>query len=176
MLALVSPSLETAESALQQCKESAILVLKHVIEDTAPSGYLQYTQDGIAFATAYAGVWLYKVRDSTCPGLSDMIVEINGLFKGVVEACEKQSQQPKDIPSYFARLFSHLARNSESIDSPVHRTTNADRMQPQLLVANALFLDINFPMGDYQEMNVMSGLDDWWKNYTYLGSLHGYAQ
>lgn len=23
-------------------------------------------------------------------------------------------------------------------------------------------------------MNVMSGLDDWWKNYTYLGSLSGY--
>ncbi|CAE7150712.1 unnamed protein product [Rhizoctonia solani] len=190
MLALVSPSLEVTESALQQCKESAILVLKHVIEDMAPSGYVPYTQDGIAFATAYAGVWLYKHLSRFEPGV---ILEINGLFKGVVEACEKQSQQPKDIPSYFARFFSHLARNSESIKSPIHQIMNADRTQPQLSVANALFPDINFPMGDYQEyvppelmppldgmdahwMGVMSGLDDWWKNYTYLGSLHGYAQ
>ncbi|CAE6539966.1 unnamed protein product [Rhizoctonia solani] len=190
MLALVSPSLEVTQSALQQCKDSAVLVLQHVIEDMAPSGYVPYTQDGIAFATAYAGVWLYKHLSRFEPGT---IIEIAGLFKAVVEACEKQSQQPKDIPSYFARFFSHLARNSESVKSPIHQVMGADRAQPQLSVANALFPDINFPMGDYQEyvppelmppldgmdahwMNVMSGLDDWWKNYTYLGSLHGYAQ
>lgn len=62
MLSLVSPSLETAQVALLQCKDSAVLVLQHVIEDMAPSGFIPYTQDGIAFATAYAGVWLYKVR------------------------------------------------------------------------------------------------------------------
>ncbi|CAE6509619.1 unnamed protein product [Rhizoctonia solani] len=190
MLALVSPSLEVTQAALHQCKESAILVLKHVIEDMAPSGYVPYTQDGIAFATAYAGVWLYKHLARFEPGT---ILEISGLFKAVVEACEKQSQQPKDIPSYFARFFSHLTRNSESVKSPIHQIMNADRTQPQSSVANALFPDIHFPMGDYQEyvppelmppldgmdahwMNVMSGLDDWWKNYTYLGSLHGYSQ
>ena len=32
------------------------------MDDMAPSGYVPYTQDGIAFATAYSGVWLYKVR------------------------------------------------------------------------------------------------------------------
>ncbi|CAE6480457.1 unnamed protein product [Rhizoctonia solani] len=190
MLALVSPSLEATQAALHQCKESAVLVLKHVIEDMAPSGYVPYTQDGIAFATAYAGVWLYKHLSRFEPGT---ILEISGLFKAVVEACEKQSQQPKDIPSYFARFFSHLTRNSESVESPIHQMMNADRTQPQSSVANALFPDIHFPMGDYQEyvppelmppldgmdahwMNVISGLDDWWKNYTYLGSLHGYSQ
>ncbi|CAE6507372.1 unnamed protein product [Rhizoctonia solani] len=189
MLSLVSPSLEVTQSALQQCKESAVLVLTHVIEDMAPNGYVPYTQDGIAFATAYAGVWLYKHLSRFEPGT---ILEIAGLFKAVVEACEKQSQQPKDIPSYFARFFSHLARNSESVKSPIHQMMNADMTRPQSSVANALFPDITFPMADYQEyvppelmppldgmnahwMNVMSGLDDWWKNYTYLGSLHGYS-
>ncbi|KAJ1303687.1 hypothetical protein OPQ81_008112 [Rhizoctonia solani] len=189
MLALVSPSLEVTQSALHQCKDSAALVLKHVIEDMAPSGYIPYTQDGIAFATAYAGVWLYKHLSRFEPAT---ILEITGLFKAVVEACEKQSQQPKDIPSYFARFFSHLARNSESVKSPIHEMMNAERTQPQSSVTNALFPDIGFPMTDYQEYippelmppldgmdahwtNVMSGLDDWWKNYTYLGSLHGYS-
>ncbi|GAB1527039.1 hypothetical protein RhiTH_010933 [Rhizoctonia solani] len=188
MLALVSPSVEATQAVLQQCKDSAALVLKHVVEDMAPSGYIPYTQDGIAFATAYAGVWLYKHLSRFEPGT---ILEIVGLFKGVVEACEKQSQQPKDIPSYFARFFSHLARNSESVKTPIQQMMSADRTQPQS-VANALFPDISFPMADYQEyvppelmppldgmdahwMNVMSGLDDWWKNYTYLGSLHGYS-
>lgn len=62
MLSLVSPPSETAQMALLQCKDSAMLVLRHVVDDMAPSGYVPYTQDGIAFATAYAGVWLYKVR------------------------------------------------------------------------------------------------------------------
>lgn len=52
------------QSALTACKDSAVLVLRHVVDDMAPRGYIPYTQDGIAFATAYAGVWLYKVRPS----------------------------------------------------------------------------------------------------------------
>ncbi|KAF8668034.1 hypothetical protein RHS04_09175, partial [Rhizoctonia solani] len=170
MLALVSPSVEATQAVLQQCKDSAALVLKHVVEDMAPSGYIPYTQDGIAFATAYAGVWLYKHLSRFEPGT---ILEIVGLFKGVVEACEKQSQQPKDIPSYFARFFSHLARNSESVKTPIQQMMSADRTQPQS-VANALFPDISFPMADYQEyvppelMPPLDGMDAHWCVVTFL--------
>ncbi|ELU40888.1 fungal zn(2)-Cys(6) binuclear cluster domain-containing protein [Rhizoctonia solani AG-1 IA] len=155
-----------------ECKDSAALVLKHVVEDMAPSGYIPYTQDGIAFATAYAGVWLYKHLSRFEPGT---ILEIVGLFKGVVEACEKQSQQPKDIPSYFARFFSHLARNSESVKTPIQQMMSADRTQPQSCqVANALFPDISFPMADYQEyvppelMPPLDGMDAHWCVITFL--------
>jgi hypothetical protein len=50
-----------------------------------------------------------------------IILEITDLFQAVVDACEKQSQQPKDIPSYFARFFSHLVRNSEGVKSPIQQ-------------------------------------------------------
>lgn len=188
MLSLVSPPSETAQMALLQCKDSAMLVLRHVVDDMAPSGYVPYTQDGIAFATAYAGVWLYKHLMKFEPGV---ITEITDVFRAVVEACETQSRQPKDIPSYFAKFFSHLVRNSESARSPLDRILSAGQDMPQGVNSNLLFPDIQFPMTDYQTyvppelmppiegmdahwMNVMSGLDDWWKNYTYLGSLSGY--
>ncbi|KAF8595694.1 hypothetical protein BDV93DRAFT_548719 [Ceratobasidium sp. AG-I] len=187
MLSLVSPPAETAQMALLQCKESAMLVLRHVVDDMAPSGYVPYTQDGIAFATAYAGVWLYKHLAKFDPAA---ISEITSVFQAVVEACEKQSRTPKDIPSYFAKFFAHLVRNSEASKSPLDRMMSTD--QQQGINSNLLFPDIQFPSTDYQAyvppelmppiegmdahwMNVMSGLDDWWKNYTYLGSLSGYV-
>lgn len=52
-----------------------------------------------------------------------VITEITDVFRAVVEACETQSRQPKDIPSYFAKFFSHLVRNSESARSPLDRVS-----------------------------------------------------
>ncbi|KAF8748639.1 Fungal specific transcription factor domain [Rhizoctonia solani] len=180
MLALVSPSVEATQAVLQQCKDSAALVLKHVVEDMAPSGYIPYTQDGIAFATAYAGVWLYKHLSRFEPGT---ILEIVGLFKGLSRRAKNKVSNRK--------IFRLILHDSSRIWRGTRKMMSADRTQPQS-VANALFPDISFPMADYQEyvppelmppldgmdahwMNVMSGLDDWWKNYTYLGSLHGYS-
>ncbi|QRW09698.1 Fungal Zn(2)-Cys(6) binuclear cluster domain [Ceratobasidium sp. AG-Ba] len=188
MLALHSPTPDAAHVALMQCKDSATLVLKHVVEDMAPSGYIPYTQDGIAFATAYAGVWLYKHLSRF---ESVMASEIIGLFRLVMEACNAQSQNPKDIPSYFAKFFSHLVRNSELAGSPSHQVTDNPSGMAQN-ATNAMFPDFQFSTTDYSAyvppelmppldgmdahwVNVMNGLDDWWKNYTYLGSLSGYT-
>ncbi|KAG8724371.1 hypothetical protein FRC09_019479 [Ceratobasidium sp. 395] len=187
MLSLVSPSPETAQITLLQCKDSAALVLKHVVDDMAPSGYIPYTQDGIAFATAYAGVWLYKHLSRFEPAV---VLEIAGLFRAVVEACDAQSRSPKDIPSYFARFFSHLVRNSEPAGSPSHQISESASGLASNAV-NAMFPEFQFSTTDYSTyvppelmppldgmdahwVNVMNGLDDWWKNYTYLGSLSGY--
>lgn len=43
------------------CVNAALAILRHIITDFAPNGYLSYGQDFIPFATAYAGTWLFKV-------------------------------------------------------------------------------------------------------------------
>ncbi|KAG9112438.1 hypothetical protein FRC07_007917 [Ceratobasidium sp. 392] len=197
MLSPVSPSPETAQLTLLRCKDSAALVLKHVVDDMAPSGYIPYTQDGIAFATAYAGVWLYKSEFNNqllAQHLSRfepaIVLETTGLFRALVEACETESRNPKDIPSCFARFFSHLVRNSAPAGSSSDQISESTSGLASNTM-NLMFPEFQFSTTDYSayvpaeltppldgmdahRVNVTNGLDDWWKNYTYLGSLSGY--
>ncbi|KAG8779077.1 hypothetical protein FRC12_024653 [Ceratobasidium sp. 428] len=196
MLSPVSPSPETAQLTLFRCQDSAVLVLKHVVDDMAPSGYTPHTQDGIAFATAYAGVWLYKSEFNNqllAQHLSrfepTIVLETTGLFRALVEACETRGRNSKDIPSYFARFFSHLVRNSAPAGSSDQISEFTSGLASHTM--NSMFPEFQFSTTDHSayvpaelmppldgmdthRVNVTNGLDDWRKNYTYFGSLSGY--
>lgn len=61
LLALFAPLLGTDHMAMLDCAHSALALLRHVVEDVAPNGYLAYVQEFVMFSVAYTGAWLFKV-------------------------------------------------------------------------------------------------------------------
>jgi hypothetical protein len=66
LLGLVQPQISAARTHSLECIKCAMDVLYHVVNCLAPHRYITYCQDNLAITSAYAGVWLFKVRISRC--------------------------------------------------------------------------------------------------------------
>lgn len=60
-----TPRPGTSHVLLMDCVNTALAILRHIITDFAPNGYLAYGQDLIPFPVAYAGAWLFRVSYNT---------------------------------------------------------------------------------------------------------------
>ncbi|KAG8775326.1 hypothetical protein FRC12_001549 [Ceratobasidium sp. 428] len=184
LLGLIQPQLSAARTHSLECIKCAMDILCYVTTDLAPSRYITYCQDNLAITTAYAGVWLFK----QLPYVDDELYhEIVDTLQNVSKACVALSQQKGDTPSYFVQFFDHLVRNSAnqralSANAPVPPTIPArpgvDPSVPNYTGTTPQSLDdIQIPElipplegMDRQWKSVMTGLNDWWKNFNYLGA------
>ncbi|KAG9096634.1 hypothetical protein FRC06_008480 [Ceratobasidium sp. 370] len=185
LLGLTQPQLTAARTHSLECIKCAMDILRHVIADLAPNRYITYCQDNLAITTAYAGVWLFK----QLPYVDDELYqEIVDTFQNVSKACVVLSQQQGDTPSYFVQFFDHLVRNSSgqrllSVGTSVspniparpdvqqRATTTSHATTATHPVNNLQIPELIPPLEgmDHQWTSVMNGLNDWWKNFNYLG-------
>ncbi|KDN38923.1 hypothetical protein RSAG8_09204, partial [Rhizoctonia solani AG-8 WAC10335] len=140
----------------------------------------------LAISCAYAGVWLFKQLPHADEGLCN---EIIGTLNSVSTACRALARQKGDTPSHFVQFFDHLVRNAknqapgagvqvrsgvsvQTATGPSHRTsTQMTSTMPESINSYPVPELIPPLEGmDYQWTNVMNGLNDWWKNFNYLGA------
>ncbi|KAB5590675.1 Fungal Zn(2)-cys(6) binuclear cluster domain containing protein [Ceratobasidium theobromae] len=190
LLNLVQPQLCATRTQALECIKCAMDVLRHVVAELVPNGCIIYCQDMLAIATAYAGVWLFKQLPHVDEELCNDIV---ATFNDVSNACRMLSRQKGDTPSYFVQFFDHLSRNARSQrvsisqagmcarpGVPMHVTARRDHPDSSAQVPPSMSGPMtNYPGPelippmegmDYQLTNVMNGLNDWWKNFNYLGA------
>ncbi|KAF8669655.1 Fungal specific transcription factor domain [Rhizoctonia solani] len=182
LLNLIQPQLTATRMQTLECIKCAMDVLRHVITELVPNGSIIYCQDMLAISCAYAGVWLFKQLPHVDEGLSNEIIDV---FNGVSNACRALARQKGDTPSHFVQFFDHLVRNARS-----HTTLDASRQVHSAIsvktatgpgqVSASMPESVNRyvvpelipPLEgmDYQWTNVMNGLNDWWRNFNYLGA------
>ncbi|KAG9102376.1 hypothetical protein FS749_004162 [Ceratobasidium sp. UAMH 11750] len=190
LLGLTQPQLSAARTHSLECIKCAMDILRFVIADLAPNRHINYCQDNIAITTAYAGVWLFK----QLPYVDDELYqEIVDTLQNVSKASLVLSQQKGDTPSYFVQFFDHLVRNSSSqrllgtgmsvpltisarpeVGQKPTMTSHADTApQP---TGNTQIPELIPPLEgmDHQWTSVMNGLNEWWKNFNYLGGDMGW--
>ncbi|CAE6417720.1 unnamed protein product [Rhizoctonia solani] len=187
LLNLVQPQLTATRMQTLECIKCAMDVLRHVITELVPNGTIIYCQDMLAISCAYAGVWLFKQLPHVDEGLCNEIIDT---LNNVSTACRVLARQKGDTPSHFVQFFDHLVRNAKSHTASDGRiqtrsgisvqTATGPSHRPSTQVSSAMPESINnYPVPelipplegmDYQWTNVMNGLNDWWKNFNYLGA------
>ncbi|QRV92143.1 Fungal specific transcription factor domain [Ceratobasidium sp. AG-Ba] len=182
LLGLIQPQLSSARTHSLECIKCAMDILHHVITEMTPHRYITYCQDQIAITTAYAGVWLFKQLPYVDGELYQEIVDT---LKRVSTSCGTLAQHQGDTPSYFVQFFDHLVRNAgtQRVSGATSVTASNMGARPEM-VDNSNFMSISQPMDvmqvpelippiegmDRQWISVMNGLNDWWKNFNYLGT------
>ncbi|KAF8598473.1 hypothetical protein BDV93DRAFT_609823 [Ceratobasidium sp. AG-I] len=185
LLNLVHPQLSTARIHTLECIKCATDVLQHVISELAPNGYVTYCQDIVAITTAYAGVWLFKQLPHVDDELFDDIV---ARLQSVSNACRVLNQQKGDTPGYFVQFFDHLVRSSASQrgleasevgragvlnQMSIDQNGSSSNLAPGMAESMDTYVvpELMPPLEgmDTQWTSVMSGLNDWWRNFNYLG-------
>ncbi|KAJ1303109.1 hypothetical protein OPQ81_011310 [Rhizoctonia solani] len=186
LLNLVQPQLTATRIQTLECIKCAMDVLRHVITELVPNGTIIYCQDMLAIACAYAGVWLFKQIPHVDDGLCNEIIDT---LNNVSTACRALARQKGDTPSHFVQFFDHLVRNAKKHPVPdpnvqvrsgvsVQTATGPGRSSGQVSASMPESIN-NYPVPelipplegmDYQWTNVMNGLNDWWKNFNYLGA------
>ncbi|CAE6361863.1 unnamed protein product [Rhizoctonia solani] len=186
LLNLVQPQLTATRMQTLECIKCAMDVLRHVIAELVPNGTIIYCQDMLAISCAYAGVWLFKQLPHVDEGLCNEIIDT---LDGVSTACRALARQKGDTPSHFVQFFDHLVRNARNHTTPgagrqlhsgvsVQTATGPSQTAAQMSasmpesVNNYVVPELIPPLEgmDYQWTNVMNGLNDWWRNFNYLGA------
>ncbi|CAE6353820.1 unnamed protein product [Rhizoctonia solani] len=186
LLNLIQPQLTATKMQTLECIKCAMDVLRHVITELVPSGTITYCQDMLAISCAYAGVWLFKQVPHVDEGLCNEIIDT---LNGVSTACRVLARQKGDTPSHFVQFFDHLVRNARNHVTPdtgrqahsgvsVQTASGPSQISAQISppmpesVNNCVVPELIPPLEgmDYQWTNVMNGLNDWWRNFNYLGA------
>ncbi|CAE6497110.1 unnamed protein product [Rhizoctonia solani] len=187
LLNLVQPQLTATRIQTLECIKCAMDVLRHVITELVPNGTIIYCQDMLAISCAYAGVWLFKQLPNVDEGLCNEIIDT---LNSVSTACRALARQKGDTPSHFVQFFDHLVRNAknqapadagvqmrsgvsvQTATGPGHRTPTRTSTSMPESVNTYPVPELIPPLEgmDYQWTNVMNGLNDWWKNFNYLGA------
>ncbi|KAB5593719.1 Luminal-binding protein 5 [Ceratobasidium theobromae] len=120
-----TPRPGTSHVLLMDCVNTALAILRHIITDFAPNGYLAYGQDLIPFPVAYAGAWLFRQLPALDEPLGDTIIET---FRSLSNACKTQPQITGDTYLYYNRFFDHLVEHAalqkhDLIGSQISNTT-----------------------------------------------------
>lgn len=109
------------------CVSAALGILRHIITDFAPNGYLAYGQDLIPFATAYAGTWLFKQLARFDEQLRETTLET---FQALSNACKIQTQITGGNSLYYSKFFDHLLKHA-----PLSNTNGVTTQIPNPVVA-----------------------------------------
>jgi hypothetical protein len=118
-----SPLLGAQHILMLDCANAALDILRHIITDFAPNGYLAYGQDFVPFATAYAGAWLFKVSHGA---------QLTGLSLNILFLCGDSNFPSSTTGSAILRLkhFKHcpIRAKYKHISREVPRCTTASSL------------------------------------------------
>ncbi|CAE6444602.1 unnamed protein product [Rhizoctonia solani] len=170
LILVYNPMPGAAHILMLDCVNAALGLLRHITTEFAPNGYLAYGQDLVPFATAYAGVWLFKQLSRFDEQLRNTTLET---FNALSSACRLQPPVPGNAPLYYARFFEHLLKHASiqngSTNNPV---SNAILPSPAGLPSEMNPMLAHMPLPDGMNdtwLLAMDGLRYWGADFNYNG-------